>query len=223
MAEGRCCKVRRVVEERELSAPRRYTGDLDDYLVAKWVGAGQHEAIGVRSLVEWFNKRLMRTVYRRHNRSDTEARIAAEYEALQGGSVETYQREEVVADLEGDGIDGEALAGDFISKSTLSRHLKNCLDAEKERQRSRTDWERDQVAFARKTFQDNIASALDSLGTKDRVADVAAATVETPVLLSCPHCPTRVTLETALEQGVVCSTHADVSPDQSQEQEQPNR
>jgi DNA-binding transcriptional ArsR family regulator len=221
MSEGSCCKISRVVTERGLTAPRRYTGDLDDYLVAKWVGAGQHEAIGVRSLVEWFNKRLLRTVYRQHNRSDTETRITAEYEALQGDGVENYQREEVLADLEADGIDGDDVTADFISKSTLSRHLKDCLEAEKERKPSQRNWERDQIEFATDSFQDNIESALQSLGNKGRIADIEAATVETPVLLSCPDCPTRVTLETALEQGVVCSTHG--GQPTSQQREQPSR
>lgn len=207
MSDGYCCKITRVIDERRLSAPRRYTGDLNDYLVAKWVGAGHHDAIGYRPLVTWFNKRLMRTVYRRHNRSDTDARITAEYDALVGDDVETYQRKEVVADLEADGIDGEALAADFISKSTLSRHLRNCLDAEKETE-SGGDWERDQIEFARETFKENIDSALKSLSNSGRIQGVEDATVETPVLLACPECPTRVRLETALEQGYVCGTHS---------------
>ena len=204
-----CCKIDRVVEERQLAAPRRYTGDLHDYLVAKWVGAGHHEAIGYRPLVDWFNKRLMRAVYRRHNRSDTEARITAEYETLSGSGFEQYQRQEVLADLSADGVDGEALAADFISKSTLSRHLKNCLGASKETNAGNSDWERDQIEFARENFRGNIDSALNSLGTKGRLPDIDNANVQTPVLLACSECPTRVSLETALDQGYICSTHVD--------------
>jgi DNA-binding transcriptional ArsR family regulator len=222
MSGGYCCKITSVIDERRLSAPRRYTGDLNDYLVAKWVGAGHHDAIGYRPLVTWFNKRLMRTVYRRHNRSDTDARIAAEYETLVGDDAETYQREEVMADLSADGIDGEALAADFISKSTLSRHLRNCLDAEKETE-SGGDWQRDQIEFARKTFKDNIDSALSSLGSTGQVRGVEDATVETPVLLACSECPTRVRLETALEQGYVCGTHSGQQPVDTSGRKQSNR
>jgi len=209
MADEHCCKVGRVIVEYDLRAPRQYTGDINDYLVAKWTGTGHHEPVGVRPLTEWLNKRILRTVYRHHDRSDTDVRIDAEYEALQSDDIAAHEREDVVADLEADGIDPDALVNDFIGKSTLDRHLKNCLSASKDSgdEATESNWEFEGIEYARGSFQDKIETALESWDRKGRLPDATEAVLETPVLLSCPHCPTRVKLETALEQGYICADH----------------
>lgn len=205
-----CCKVGRVISRYDLTPPPQYSGTLDDYLVAKWKGTGHHDSVGYRQLAEWFNKHCLQTVYRRHGRSDTKARLGAEYEALQGDEVPPHDRQEVIADLQSDGIDGEQIAEDFISKSTLSRHLRQCLETTKEKQRGSTDteWETNQIEYAREQFHEQIDEALSSLESKDRIPDAGAASVSVQVTLTCPECPTRVSLTTALEQGYVCADHA---------------
>jgi len=207
--DGQCCKVGRVISEYELPSPAQYSGDLNDYLVAKWKGTGHHSAIGYRKLADWFNKHCLQTVYRRHGRSDTKTRLDAEYEALQDDAA-PHERQEVIADLQSDDIDGERIAADFISKSTISRHLRECLDTSKEQQRGSADseWETDQIDYAREQFRERVVEALSSLESKGRIPDAGATSLSVQVMLTCPECPTRVSLDTALEQGYVCADHA---------------
>jgi hypothetical protein len=209
MGDAHCCKVARIADEYDLRAPSRFDGDHDAYLVARWTGTDRLEPTGVRPLTDWVNKRVVRTVYRRHDRSDTDVRVDAEYEALVGDDVPAHERADVVADLEADGIDPESLVGDCIGKSTLDRHLKDCLDASKSDpdEASDGDWETDGVAYARSSFQTRVESALASLDDKARLPGAGDAVLETPVLLACPHCPTRVDLDTALDRGYVCADH----------------
>lgn len=209
MGDAHCCKVDRIVDEYDLRAPSRFDGDHDAYLVARWTGTDRLEPTGVRPLTEWLNKRVFRAVYRRHDRSDTDVRVDAEYEAVVGDDVPAHERADVVADLEADGIDPESLVGDCVGKSTLDRHLKNCLDASKAdpSEASDGDWEADGVEYARSVFQNRVERALDSLDGKDRLPGAGDAVLETPVLLACPHCPTRVRLDTALDRGYVCADH----------------
>lgn len=214
MARDHCCKVGRITAEYGLSGPQQPAGDVDEYLVARWTGAGHHEPVGVRSLADWINRRLLRAVYRRHDRSDTDVRLDAEYEALRGDT-DDYRREGVVADLEADGIDVDALTGAFVGKSTVGRHLRNCLDAAKPRPGDgESTWELDGIEHGRTAFRNKVETSLQSLDRKDRLSGAATAVLETPVLLGCPHCPARVTFETALERGYVCGDHPDGTPDE---------
>jgi hypothetical protein len=219
MPEDYCCKVDRVVDEFDLRAPRQFDGDHDEYLVAKWTGAGRQEPTGVRPLTAWVNKQILRTVYRRHDRSETDVRVDAEYEALVGDDVAAHERADVVADLEADGIDAEALTRDCLGKSTLDRHLKDCLGASKADTSESTGgrWEDDAIAYARSSFQDRVGTALASLDGEDRLPGAADAALTTPVLLGCPRCATRVRLATALDRGYVCADHLGSRPDRSAE------
>jgi hypothetical protein len=181
--------------------------DLDTYLVARWTGKGKTEPAGVRTLTEWFNKAVLKTRYREHGRSDSTVRIDSDYEALQGSGIPEHVRAEIISELADDGIDGEAITKEFIGKSTLSRHLKECLDATKEAPNSETEWEIDRVRVATNTYRSHLESALQSLGNKNRIAGVDEATLQVQSYLSCPECPTRVSVEQAYEQGYVCADH----------------
>lgn len=207
MASTHCCKVDRVRAAHGMLPPSRVDGDLDDYLVARWTGEGDTEAVGVRTLTEWFNKQVLKTIYRNHGRSDSSVRIDADYRALQGTGTPEHERAELLSELADDGIDGEATTKQFIGKSTLSRHLKTCLDATKDTPESETEWEIDRVRVATETYRSHLESALRSLGNKNRISGVDESTVQIQSYLSCPECPTRVTVEQAYEQGYVCADH----------------
>jgi hypothetical protein len=211
MGNEGCCKAGRISSEYDLTAPRQFASDLDDYLVAKWTGAAHHGPTGVRPLTRWFNKQMLRAAYRQHDRSGTDVRIDAEYDALRSEDVDAHEREGVVADLEADGLNPESLVDDFISKSTLSRHLNDCLGATKDSSDGavESNWEHQSVAYAQEAFQSKVEAALRSWENKDRLDGATEAELETPVLLGCPHCPTRVKLKTALERGYVCADHLD--------------
>lgn len=207
MSNDSCCKVGAVTESRNLSAITA-TGDVDEYLVTRWLGRDGYSEAGVRTLADWFNKTVMREVYTEHGRSVIDARIESEYEALSGG--EDSERADLVSDLAIDGIDGPQLIDDFVSKSTMRRHLRNCLDVEKPTATgtdSNTNWEATKVEYARDTVRANVEDALRSLDNKDRLAGADDVEVSIPVFLSCPECPVKVRFDEALDRGYVCEEH----------------
>lgn len=207
MASTHCCKVDRVRAAHGLSPPARFEGDLDSYLVARWTGEGETDAAGLRTLSEWFNKQVLKTIYRDNGRSDSSVRLDSDYEVLQGNEIPDHKRAELRSELADDGIDSETTTKQFIGKSTLSRHLKDCLDATKDTPTSETEWEIDRVRVATNTYRSHLESALQSLGNKDQISGVDEAALHVQSYLSCPECPTRVTVEQAYKQGYVCADH----------------
>jgi len=209
MASEHCCKVDRVRDAYDIRPPSRVSGDLDSYLLERWKGEGGNDPVGVRTLSEWFNKRVLQSVYRTNGRADSSVRLDADYEALRGDDIPEHERAELLSELSEDDIDGDAVTTDFIGKSTLSRHLKQCLDASKDTPVSSSNWEIDRIRVATRTYRSHLESALQSLGNKDEIAGVGEAELQVGASLSCPHCPTRVTVETAYAQGYVCADHRD--------------
>lgn len=206
-----CCKVGRVAAARNLDR-RSPTESLDEYLVARWLGRDEFPETGLRPLTDWFNEQLLKDAYAANGRSTTETRIESEYEALRGD--DDIARGEVVDDLRTDGIDGEALASDFVSKSSLQRHLTNCLDAKKHTEsRRESNWEEDRVEFASTVASDNVEGALRSLENKGELPGATEAVVDVPVYLRCPECNTRVRFLTAKERGYVCKEHLGAASD----------
>jgi transcription initiation factor IIE alpha subunit len=200
-----CCKVGEVIEARDLDEEVS-EAEFDDSLVSRWVGANGYPETGLRPLADWFNEQLLKRAYIDHGRSTIETRIESEYRALT--SDDDIARGEVVDDLATDGIDGDELSADFVSKSTLQRHLTNCLDVEKASdERSEREWEKRRVEYVKETIGENVTGALRSLENRGELPGATAATVETPVLLQCPECGTRVRFETAAQRGYVCREH----------------
>jgi hypothetical protein len=204
MTEG-CCKVGRVIEAYDLAPGDPDYENMDDYLIARWRGDAEGEAIGYRSLADHLNKRLLRTTSIEAGRQVTRPHIESEYEALRGDDTES--RVAIETALEGDGVDVEALESAFVSHMALRRHFKECLGEDKDHPTSNTDWRRDSIDYATTRFQDTIEEICQSLARSDRVPDAEQAQLQTPIFLSCPECPTRVRLETALDDGYVCETH----------------
>lgn len=201
-----CCKVGAAIEAYDLPVPPG-SSSIDEHLVDRWTGADDRSSVGYRTLTDWFNRRLLRAAYLANDRSATETRIEGEYAALVGD--DELRREEVIADLESDGIDGEALANTLVSRSTMSRHLTRCLGADKPSSSEASDgeWEREKIQHGRRVFQKGVSEALRSLSNKDVLPGADGAELELPVLLSCPDCATRIPLRTALDRGYVCADH----------------
>lgn len=202
-----CCKVSKATDRYKLTVAGDVAETVDDYLAARWIGDGDFSAVGYRQLATWFNKRLLRKVYAEHDRTATETRIDAEYEALTGE--DDLRKQELVDGLRRDGIDVESLLSAFVSRSTMARHLKDCLAVQKGRQSASPDstWELDRIDYGRQVFRDSVEAAVLSLSNKGELPGGAAAVVELPVMLSCPECATRVSLATALQRGFICEDH----------------
>jgi hypothetical protein len=209
MTPDHCCKVERVSATFDISPLPQDVDDIDEYLVERWLGINGNDSVGLRTLAEWFNKQILREVYREHGRSDSNVRINSDYDALQSDKIPVHEREELISELAGDGIDGGRISRKFISKSTLSRHLKNCLDVNKERSNSDTEWEIERIKIAKNTYKSHLESALKSLDNKEKINGIKNSEMKVQAYISCSECPTRVTIETAYDQGYVCSDHHD--------------
>lgn len=216
MGSDPCCKVGEVIERYPLERSI-VGGDIDDYLVARWLGESTYPETSIRGLTDWFNTSLLKAVYSEHGRSATETRIESEYHALD--SDDDIRRGEVLDDLHADGIDGDALVSDFVSASTLYRHVTDCLGARKESGSETpaqdSTWEREKVEYARATAMESVEAAVQSLDNKNRIPNGSTADVEVAVELTCPVCSTRVRFETALERGFVCREHMGARDDAS--------
>lgn len=204
MSEGQECKVDFIIDRYDLSVPGMTDRSIDEYLVDRWTGA-EGESIGYKELTDWFNKRLLKQVYERYGRETIGTRVESEYQALKNG--DELVRGEVSDDLESDGIDADALVRDMVSWSTMRRHLKNCLEAEKPSTRSTKDWELESIDIARKQTEKKTLAALRSLANKRRLPGAEEVDIDVQIKLSCPECPTRIPLEDALARGYVCKDH----------------
>lgn len=198
-----CCKVGRVADSYELSPG--VSGDLNEQLARRWLGEEGYPETALRPLVDWMHKHLMRELYTERGRSTLELHLESDYEALQGDDDE--RRRAVLADLEADGIDGEALVDDFVSPATMYRHLTGCLGVTKERRRSEPDWEERKVEYARENAEMYVSEALKSWENKGELPHATEAEVTVRVYLECPVCARQAGIRQARQRGFVCEEH----------------
>lgn len=211
-----CCKVGAVADRRVIRVSAEL--DIHEYLVARWVGVDNYPAMGVRKLADWFNQQILREVYAEHGRNITDVRITSEYEALVDG--DDVEQGEVIDDLRSDGIDGRDLIADFVSRSTMRRHLTDCLGATKDCSESHSpdsNWELEQIAHGKQHLQKNVEESVRSLANKGQLPGGEEVDIDIPVFLSCPECSTQVRLETALEREFICKEHLGTSSNSNSE------
>lgn len=209
MSDENECKVDSVTIRYDLDETVFSHSSVDERLLTRWTGADDKEAAGYRTLTEWFNRRLLKTVYDEHGRKTTGQRVANDFDALAGD--DELLKEEVMDDLRDDGIDPESLMSDMVSWSTMRHHLQTCLDGEKVMERSDSGWEAESVSLAKRVTAEKVSEALSSLSSKGELPGGDEAAIETQVLLSCPMCPTRIPFPDALERGFICRDHLGVA------------
>lgn len=213
MATEPGCKVDEVIERYDLqSADPRYDS-LEEGLLKRWQGTDDREAVGYRTLTEWFNKRVLRQVYKRHGRNALGDRVEFDYEALT--SDDDLVREDAIENLQAAGIDGAAVHADMVSWGTMRTHLQECLDGTKEQPSSSSDWERETVSMATSFATEKVESALSALSSKGKLEGVDTSSVTVQIHLDCDQCPTRVPFDVALERGYVCDQHSPKAETQS--------
>ena len=205
------CKVDDLIERYDLSSPREEYETLDEYLLARWKGLDGMESEGYQTLTERFNKRVLARIYDDHERDTPKYRIDSEYEILT--AEQGVRHDELAADLATNDIDIDDVRAELVSWSTMRRHLNECLGGEKEPPRSTSEWELESIDVARSKAIEKAQSALQSLSSKHRLPDATKADVDIQVKLSCPECPTRVSIEDAVERGYVCKDHFRTVPE----------
>lgn len=209
MTEAKC-KIDFVCDRYGLNTSNSNYATIDERLLNRWTGSDGRSPDGYRTLTEWFNKRLLKTVYDANGRDTTGTRISNDYQALTGE--DDLLREEVMDDLRTDGIDPERVRSDMVSFSTMREHLNSCLDGEKQVEESESDWERQSLEVAKNITRSKVQEALSSLDTKEVLPEGDKANIEIQVLLSCPECPIRIPVDDAVERGFVCKDHFEQAP-----------
>lgn len=202
--EKYCCKVGRVADQHNLSEGA-VSADLNTDLLERWLGYDEYPETSVRSLADWLNQNLMKTIYREHGRKVTPQYVETDYQALQAD--DDGRRQDVEYDLKQDEINPDELMSVFISSSTLYRHLTDCLEASKEQPQAQTDWERTKIAFVKHKTADQVRDALQSWENKNELPGATDAEVKTSIYLSCPECPTTVSVVVARDRGYICRKH----------------
>lgn len=207
MRQEFCCKTGEVINKYEFDKE-----EIDQTLVAKWRGEDSQDELSINDLEEWFNKQLLKEVYKEHGRPVPEYRLDAEYEVLADLDVAEHQRAELVSELAADGIDADRIFNDFVSYSTIYRHFQDCLGVEKnpDKDNTSTEWERDGIEFAKEQFHDRVTKSFRNLSNKDRMVGWEDAELQFSAHLRCSYCPIRVPIETVIDRGFVCATHNDL-------------
>lgn len=212
-----CCKVGEVTNRYQIVPPDRFN-TINDYLVSRWCGNRGVSKTGLRPLTEWLNKRLLKSIYTRQDRHQISAHITSDYELLMdAGETKDDNLQTLLQDLRQDGIDGEAIADDFVSPSTLHRHLTECLGEKKERKTSDRNWERKQVTQIRDRAAKKLRNVLTSLDNKGRIEGAADAGVKVSLYLRCPECGREIPFKQAAGRGCVCQDHLPIDDDSTDE------
>jgi hypothetical protein len=199
------CTIERLIEQYALDAVEGRYESTDRRLLARWTGDDGGSAVGYRPLTEWFNRRLLRSLYEQQGREALGVRVEFDYDALTGD--DDLLREELVDELAVDGIDATAYLDDTISWSTMRRHLNDCLGGEKSIERSESGWERETVRIAREHAAGKVREAVSSLASRGDLPGGDQADVDVDVSLSCPVCQVRVPLSDAIARGYICTDH----------------
>lgn len=200
-----CCKVGELIEEYRLRGGVSGHG-IEEYLIARWLGREEYTATGLRPLKDWFNRRIIKRVYTEHGRSTLDSRVESEYETLTGDSPAVA----LIDDLEADGIDGTELQSDFVSTATLYRHFTQCLAVSKSNPASSdSNWETDKLRYTEDVAESNIRDSLRSLANKGQLPLGKRADISLEIVLGCPECSTRVSINRAIERGYICEAHSE--------------
>ena len=202
------CKVDDLIAEYGLTAPGSDYDSVDDYLAKRWTGTDGRTSEGYKKLTDWFNKRVLKSIYEDHGRSTVSIHLDREYDVIV--NKDNIQRAELAADLEGDGMDIDELKKTLVSHGTIRNHLKNCLEVEKDTQsttNSTTTSREKAITSAKRMAASKTENILPELAKDGVVPFADQATVDVEIRLQCPKCDTRVPIEDAIKRGYVCNDH----------------
>lgn len=216
-----CCKVGTAIDKYDLE--HSVVGDdLNQYMLARWLGEHEHPETGLRPLTDWLNQNILKAVYTDHGRNTLDSRIEADFEALTSDD-DDEQRLAIIDDLASAGIDGEQLLDDFVSSTTLYRHFTTCLGEEKTRNvrgdDAAAEGAMERIRYARDNAKGHMRTNLKALENRRKLPHATDAEISIPILLGCPVCSTQVHLERALERGYICEEHMSESATERDEEE----
>lgn len=209
-----CCKVGRVADKYNLNESISES-DINEVLLNRWLGRVQHPETAVRPLADWFNKKVLKEVYITHGRRTIEPQLDTDYEVLTGDDGD--RKWLLKQDLDDEEIDPDMLTNDFISSSTLYRHLTECLDESKQKEKKETNWEQKKIKYVKDTAAEQASEALRSWENKNALSGATDADISVSIYLDCPECSTSVSVVQARQRGFICKEHLGSFPDDKSE------
>lgn len=124
--EGTCgCKVGRLIAAYDFAS-------MDDELAAAWTRDDGDDS-SVRELTECFNRRLLRAELTEAGVEFLDDEVATIYDHLVGEGVDVGQQTQLRNRLEREKLDVETIESRFVSHQTVYRHLRDCLEQDKDR------------------------------------------------------------------------------------------
>jgi hypothetical protein len=109
-------KVERVIRDYGLDG-------LGDELERRWIGDGREQQ-SLRDLADHFNRRVMESAMNEANVVTLQGELENTYELLTGDDVTEGARTQARNRLEREGVDVEALLGDFVSHYAIHTYLR---------------------------------------------------------------------------------------------------
>lgn len=109
-------KVERLIDQYDLE-------DVGDQLEAHWTGDGA-ERYSLRTLEEWFNKRVLRAVLQEAEVTPMEGEVENFYRMLTSDNVSSGVKAETRNRLKREGVDTKQLQDDFVSYQAIRTYLR---------------------------------------------------------------------------------------------------
>lgn len=188
------CKVGRIVDS-------RLTEDVHETLRNRWVGDGE-DSQSVRELADYFNKLVLNQRLQEADVDTLDGEVDNMYRLVSGDTSKGMETQ-VYRKLERNGIDVEALKDDFVSHQTIYRHLKNCLDAERDGSltpEERVERERERIGRLQNKSEAVSEEALDRLRRND-IITLGTFDVIVNFRVACEDCGTHRELTDVIRNG----------------------
>lgn len=194
-------KVARVIDEWDLDG-------VGDQLEASWLGTAD-ERRSLRSLADWFNRRLLAAAHERVDESVEGGELERTYELLTDDDVSSGARAEAETRLEQRGIDVETVRGDFVSHQSIYTYLTEYRDVSRPTDDTS---DADQIEKTGDAIQRLVSRTkavvrnnLETLHSTDRIT-IGSFTVFVDVQVFCQDCESQYSVEDLLSnRGCACS------------------
>lgn len=190
---GRRGKVARLIEEYDLAG-------LGETLERRWTAEGDERA-SLRELADLFNRELLDAALREAGVHALDGEVANSYRLLVDDEVSSGDRTRARRRLEREGVDVDALEGDFVSYQAVRTYLQDERGATYERAAT------DRVAAARDTIEQlggRTASVAEGrVEHLVEAGDLAVGSVSAvvDVRIRCDDCGEQYTLDELLDRG----------------------
>ncbi len=190
----RCeCKVGRVIEAVGLTG-------MNGELAARREGEAGEPA-SLRELTDRFNRAVVRRAVERAGGNPLDGEVANAYRLLTDDDVSQGSRVRVRKRLEGDGVDLDAVEGNFVSHPTMGSHLERCLGVDRPAADGTSiPTARDRIFKLQSRSEAVIGNTLDGLASAGRLAagDLAVA-VDAQII--CETCGVNGGVDAFIERG----------------------